>query len=143
MEKYFKPKKENFTYFDKHFNGTEQEYYDKLDNSTILYVGEVNLTVKEERLWELFSLTGEIKRVIMGINNKDKMPCGFCFIEYYKREDAQNAINLFNQFRLDNKHLRVSFDYGFVDGREKGRGVRGGQIKDDNKFTKKIRTNEN
>lgn len=142
MEKYFKTKKENFTYIDKTFNGCEEDYFKQLENSTTLYVGELNLTVKEERLWELFSLVGDIKRIIMGVHKYEHTPCGFCFVEYYERKDAQDAINLFNKFRLDNKYLRVSFDYGFKEGREKGRGTKGGQMKDDRRPTKKLRTTE-
>ncbi|KAM0688146.1 Nuclear cap-binding protein subunit 2 [Conglomerata obtusa] len=138
MEKYFKDKKDAFTYVDKNFQGTEDEYFTKLKNSTTLYVGEVNETVNEERLWELFSIAGKIKRIIMGVNKFDNKQCGFCFIEFYDRKAASDAINLFNNFRLDNRCLRCSFDYGFSDGREKGRGKKGGQIKDDKKFTKKI-----
>ena len=33
-------------------------------------------------MYELFSMCGEVKRIIMGLDRIKKTPCGFCFIEY-------------------------------------------------------------
>ena len=46
----------------------------------------------EEQLHELFSKCGDIKRIIMGLDKFKRTPCGFCFVEYYSREDAANAL---------------------------------------------------
>ncbi|KAM0673946.1 Nuclear cap-binding protein subunit 2 [Gurleya vavrai] len=137
MEKYVEERKGSI-YRDKNQTFTDEEYKFRMENSCTLYVGEINFKVKEERLWELFSLVGTIKRIIMGVNRQTLNPCGFCFVEFYCRKDAQNAITLFNGFRFDNKHLNVSIDYGFLEGREFGRGSRGGQIKDDRRNVKRF-----
>lgn len=36
----------------------------------------------EEQAYELFSMCGEVKRIIMGLDRLKKTPCGFCFVEY-------------------------------------------------------------
>lgn len=35
---------------------------------------------------------GELRRVIMGLDKYKKTPCGFCFVEYYARADAENCM---------------------------------------------------
>lgn len=32
----------------------------------------------------------------MGLDKYKKTPCGFCFIEYYNREDAENCLRYIN-----------------------------------------------
>lgn len=100
-----------------------QEKQNALDVSITIYVGNLSYYTSEEQLWELFSKTGEIKRVIMGINRKTKENCGFCFVEYQTHEQAKHAVNFINGTKLDDRPIRVDWDPGFVPGREFGRGV--------------------
>jgi nuclear cap-binding protein subunit 2 len=100
-----------------------QEKQNALDISTTIYVGNLSYYTSEEQLWELFSKTGEIKRIIMGINRKTKENCGFCFVEYYTHEQAKHAVNFINGTKLDERPIRVDWDPGFVPGREFGRGT--------------------
>ncbi|MFG1588290.1 hypothetical protein ACDT12_13570 [Staphylococcus aureus] len=37
-------------------------------------------------------MAGGVRRVVMGLDKFRKTPCGFCFVEYYEREDAENAM---------------------------------------------------
>lgn len=53
---------------------------------------------------------------------------GFCFVEYYTREDAEQAMRYINQTRLDDRIIRTDWDAGYVDGRQFGRGCTGGQV---------------
>lgn len=53
---------------------------------------------------------------------------GFCFVEYYTRYDAEQAMRYINQTRLDDRIIRTDWDAGFVDGRQYGRGRSGGQV---------------
>jgi len=53
---------------------------------------------------------------------------GFCFVEYYTRKDAEQAMRYINQTRLDDRIIRTDWDAGFVDGRQYGRGRTGGQV---------------
>ena len=55
---------------------------EKLELSSTLYVGNLSFYSTEEQVYELFSMCGEVKRVVMGIDRVKKTPCGFCFVEY-------------------------------------------------------------
>ncbi|EJW04342.1 hypothetical protein EDEG_01398 [Edhazardia aedis USNM 41457] len=131
LEQFYKPKREPYQYIDKKFQGTDEEFKELLNKSTTLYVGEVCPAIKEECIWELFSLVGPVKRVIMGINRNDRRPCGFCFVEYYTRKDAENCVKFISGFRLDGHFLKCDIDHGYCEGRELGRGESGGQVKDE------------
>lgn len=65
-----------------HLQLSPEEYQSKLDCSTTLYIGNMSFYTTEEQLYELFSMCGEVKRVIMGLDRIKKTPCGFCFVEY-------------------------------------------------------------
>uniref|UniRef100_A0A914RYQ7 Nuclear cap-binding protein subunit 2 n=1 Tax=Parascaris equorum TaxID=6256 RepID=A0A914RYQ7_PAREQ len=82
-------------------------------------------------VYELFSRAGRIRRIIMGIDRFKKTPCGFCFVEYYYREDAEDAMRCINATRLDDRIIRTDWDVGFVEGRQYGRGKHGGQVRDE------------
>lgn len=56
-----------------------------LRNSTTLYIGNLSFYTTEEQIYELFGRSGDIKRVVMGLDKFKKTPCGFCFVEYYAR----------------------------------------------------------
>ena len=72
--------------------------------------------------------SGDIKRIVMGLDRVKKTPCGFCFVEYYAREDAEACVRYINSTRLDDRIIRVDWDAGFEDGRQYGRGKSGGQV---------------
>ena len=57
-----------------------------------------------------------------------RTPCGFCFIEYYAREDCEAAMAYINGTRLDDRIIRSDYDAGFTEGRQYGRGKSGGQV---------------
>ena len=103
----------------------------RLLKSTTLYIGNLNFHSTEDQIYELFSYTGEVRRVIMGLNKVSKTPCGFCFVEYYWREDAEKAMRYINGTRLDDRIFRTDWDAGFVEGRQYGRGMSGGQVRDE------------
>eukprot|EP00010_Vexillifera_abyssalis_P006930 CAMPEP_0201549534 /NCGR_PEP_ID=MMETSP0173_2-20130828/5999_1 /ASSEMBLY_ACC=CAM_ASM_000268 /TAXON_ID=218659 /ORGANISM="Vexillifera sp., Strain DIVA3 564/2" /LENGTH=158 /DNA_ID=CAMNT_0047959229 /DNA_START=329 /DNA_END=805 /DNA_ORIENTATION=- len=69
----------------------------------------------------------------MGLDRKKRTPCGFCFIEYYDREAAEDAINILNYTRLDDRLLKIDWDYGYTEKRRFGRGKSGGQVRDEYK----------
>lgn len=76
-------------------------------------------------------MAGPIERLILGLNKKYMIPCGFCFVIFYNRQDAQRAIDLLNKTLLDGNVIRVDFDIGFSEGRQYGRGYLGGQVRDE------------
>ncbi|CAF0941330.1 unnamed protein product [Brachionus calyciflorus] len=118
-------------YRDQKFKGTRTEQERLLAQSTTLYVGNLSFYTTEEQIHELFSRAGDVKRIIMGLDRNKKTPCGFCFVEYYTRADAENCMRYINGTRLDDRLIRTDWDAGFVEGRQYGRGKSGGQVRDE------------
>ncbi|XP_073827438.1 cap binding protein 20 [Musca autumnalis] len=119
------------SYRDQHFKGSRSEQERSLRESTTLYVGNMSFYTTEEQIHELFSRCGEVRRIIMGLDKYKKTPCGFCFVEYYTRVDAETAMRYVNGTRLDDRLIRVDWDAGFIEGRQYGRGKTGGQVRDE------------
>ncbi|KAK2538331.1 hypothetical protein Q9233_002191 [Columba guinea] len=68
-------------YRDQHFRGTRYDQERLLRKSCTLYVGNLSFYTTEEQIHELFSKSGDIKKVIMGLDKVKKTACGFCFVE--------------------------------------------------------------
>ncbi len=92
-----------------------------------LYVGNLSYNVSEEELRELFSQAGEIKEVALIVDRDTRRPKGFGFVEFVNQADAEKAIQMFNNYELDNRRLTVNIARPREDrGGGGGRGVRGG-----------------
>jgi nuclear cap-binding protein subunit 2 len=109
-------------YFDRRSNLTREQYFAKLKVSTTLYVGNLSFKTMEHQLLEIFSQCGVVVNMIMGLNKKTYQNCGFCFVEYSKREHARLAVELLNKVMIDGRMIRVDWDYGFEPQRQFGRG---------------------
>ncbi|KAH6763824.1 CAP-binding protein 20 [Perilla frutescens var. frutescens] len=131
MASLFKDPNKLSAYRDRRFPGTQEEYEEALLNSTTVYVGNMSFYTTEEQVYELFSRAGEIKKMIMGLDKNSKTPCGFCFVMYYSRDDAEDCVKYISGTILDDRPIRVDFDWGFQDGRQWGRGRSGGQVRDE------------
>jgi len=118
-------------YYDKKSGYTQEEFKKAIERSSTIYVGYLSFYTTEEQLYELFSKCGEIKRIIMGLDRNQKTPCGFCFVEYYSKEDAADCIKYISGTKLDERSIRCDWDYGFKEGRQYGRGLSGGQVRDE------------
>eukprot|EP00959_Pyramimonas_sp_CCMP1952_P120591 2521368-Pyramimonas_sp.AAC.1 len=114
-------------YRDRRFEGTQEEYEESLRISTTVYVGNLSFYTTEEQIMELFSKVGDVKRIIIGLDKTKLTPCGFCFVAYYTRKDADSCVNILGGSILDERPIRVDIDWGFVEGRQFGRGKSGGQ----------------
>uniref|UniRef100_A0A1B6ML38 Nuclear cap-binding protein subunit 2 n=1 Tax=Graphocephala atropunctata TaxID=36148 RepID=A0A1B6ML38_9HEMI len=125
------PSVELGSYRDRHFPGPVQQQERMLRHSTTMYVGNLSFYTTEGQIYELFSKCGDIKRVVMGLDRFKKTPCGFCFVEYYTREDAESCMRYVNGTRLDDRLVRTDWDVGFQEGRQFGRGRSGGQVRDE------------
>ncbi|KAK8765258.1 nuclear cap-binding protein subunit 2 [Amblyomma americanum] len=119
------------SYRDQHFKGSRAEQERLLRVSSTLYIGNMSFYTTEEQIYELFSKCGDVKKVIMGLDRFHKTPCGFCFVEYYTRADAENAMRYINGTKLDDRIIRTDWDAGFMEGRQYGRGKSGGQVRDE------------
>ncbi len=65
----------------------------------------------------------------MGLDKNQLTPCGFAFVVYYTREDAEDAVKYISGTVMDDRPVRVDFDWGFKEGRQFGRGRSGGQAR--------------
>ncbi|CAI9786974.1 unnamed protein product [Fraxinus pennsylvanica] len=127
----FKDPSKLSAYRDRRFPGTQEEFDEVLQNSTTVYVGNMSFYTTEEQVYELFSRAGELKKIVMGLDKNTKTPCGFCFLMYYSREDAEDSVKYISGTILDDRPIRVDFDWGFQEGRQWGRGRSGGQVRDE------------
>ncbi|XP_060106082.1 nuclear cap-binding protein subunit 2-like isoform X1 [Heteronotia binoei] len=119
-------------YWDKRMSDSGRELQMKaLKNSTTLYVGNLSFYTTEEQIHELFSKCGDVKRIVMGLDRVKKTPCGFCFVEYYTRAEAEHSMRFIDKTRLDDRIIRTDWDTGFKEGRQYGRGRTGGQMRDE------------
>ncbi|CAK9208579.1 unnamed protein product [Sphagnum troendelagicum] len=131
MARLFKNPDQLSAYRDRRFLGTQEEFEHALRTSVTVYVGNLSFYTTEEQIYEVFSRTGELKKIIMGLDKNSKTPCGFCFVVYYTREDAEEAVKYISGTILDDRPIRVDFDWGFQEGRQWGRGRSGGQVRDE------------
>ncbi|KAJ6420462.1 hypothetical protein OIU84_027907 [Salix udensis] len=131
MASLFKDLTKLSAYRDRSFPGNQEEFEQALHTSTTVYIGNMSFYTTEEQVYELFSRTGEIKKITMGLDKNSKTPCGFCFVLYYSREDTEDAMKFISGTILDDRPIRVDFDWGFQEGRQWGRGRSGGQVRDE------------
>ncbi|XP_015874363.3 nuclear cap-binding protein subunit 2 [Ziziphus jujuba] len=131
MASLFKDPSKLSAYRDRRFPGSQEEFEVALQTSMTVYVGNMSFYTTEEQVYELFSRAGEIKKMIMGLDKNSKTPCGFCFVLYYSREDTEDAVKYISGTILDDRPIRVDFDWGFQEGRQWGRGRSGGQVRDE------------
>eukprot|EP00158_Paraphelidium_tribonemae_P005890 Partr_v1_DN27574_c3_g1_i1_m30398 putative Nuclear cap-binding protein subunit len=122
-------------YKHRYYKGDQDTYKQEMDTSTTLYIGNLSFFTTEEQIYELLSHIGEIQRVIMGLDRHKKTPCGFCFVQFYRRVDAVACMQFVNGMRLDDRPISTDLDPGFRDGRQFGRGKSGGQVADEKRET--------
>ena len=133
-------------YFDRKSGLTEEQYFDRINKSSTLYIGNLvgsdswgdavpAFCTEENQLLEFFESCGEVKSVIMGLNKNKGTPCGFSFVEYFTRADAEIAKTCLNLKQLGGiqkfNEIRIDFDVGFKEGRQYGRGAHGGQVRNE------------
>ncbi|CAN6618139.1 nuclear cap-binding protein subunit 2 [Trichomonascus vanleenenianus] len=102
-----------------------------VETTKTLYAGNLSFFTTEEQIYELFSKAGQVTKIIMGLDRFNKTPCGFCFVEYSTHEEALFCVRYLNLTKLDDRVIRVDLDPGFKEGRQFGRGMSGGQVRDE------------
>ena len=117
--------------WDRKYYSNFQDQLKALQFSRTVYVGNLSFFTTEAQILETFSVVGPVKRVIMGLNNITKTPCGFCFVEYYNPEHMKAALKYVSGTICDDRVIRCDADGGFKPGRQFGRGRSGGQIRDE------------
>nr|KAF6475347.1 nuclear cap binding protein subunit 2 like [Rousettus aegyptiacus] len=118
-------------YRDQHFHGDSEEQEKITQESCTLYIGNLSFYMTEEQIYEHFSKSGDIKKIIMGLHKMKKTECVFCFVEYYSRADAENAMRYINGICLDDQIICTDWVAGLKDGRQYDRGQSGGQVQEE------------
>ena len=111
------------------------EYFNRLKTTTWIYVGNLSFFTQSNQIYHIFSMYGAVEEVIMGINKKTKLSCGFCFVRMATRTEAEFAVDCLNYSIIDDRVVRLDWDIGFTEGRQYGRGYQGGQVRDEVKGT--------
>lgn len=109
-------------YVDRKSTHTPEEIAQLESVSSTVYVGkllnrEPNI-VTEAQVYSIFSQCGPIKKITMGIYHEDNSPAGFCFVEFYYRDDALASIKWLNGTYVFSHKICVDLDYGFEEGRQ-------------------------
>ena len=120
----------------------DRSHYDSPDaqvralaKSSTLYIGNLTFATRSHDILAFFSTLGKVKKIHLGLDRYKKTPCGFAFVEYEERECALNAVVSLSGCKLLGRPIRVELDAGFKPGRQYGRGVSGGQVRDDRRTT--------
>ena len=82
----------------------------QLSLTTTLYVGNLAFYTTEEQLYSFFSLAGRVRLVRMGLNERTMTPCGFCFVEYEKHEEALECQRQLSGLMCDERVIRADLD---------------------------------
>jgi len=128
MERAEKPLSE---YHDGKYRGSRDERAAKLRKSSTMYIGNLSFYTTEEQCLEFFAKCGKVKQVVIGLDRYNLTPCGFGFVEYATRREAESAMHLLNKALLDGMYIRLDWDPGFTEERRYGRGRGGGQVRDE------------
>jgi nuclear cap-binding protein subunit 2 len=136
-------------YWDRSHYSSPADQMKALQQSSTVYVGNLSFTIKTHHIHHHFTSllsssssnnsSAIVKRVVLGIDRFQKTPCGFCFVELYNRHDAIRAVSMISGTQLDGKVVRVELDAGYQPGRQLGRGVSGGQVRDDKRLQQQQR----
>jgi len=127
----FANENEKKLYWDRSHYDSPESQMRALGQSKTLYVGNLAFSTRSHNLRSHFSQFGPVRKIHMGLDRFRKTPCGFSFVTYYRRKDALLAVAHLSQTKLDSRVIRVELDAGFQPGRQYGRGLSGGQVRDD------------
>lgn len=97
-------------YWDRSHYDSPQKQMEALTKSSTLYVGNLSFSSRTSQIRSHFSQLARVKKIHMGLDRLRKSPCGFCFVEYYSRQDALAAVSLLSSTKLDGNVIRVELD---------------------------------
>ncbi|MBE3087616.1 MAG: RNA-binding protein [Chloroflexi bacterium] len=75
---------------------------------TKIYVGNLSYDTKEDDLRELFAQAGTVASVALIKDRDTGQSKGFAFIEMSNQSEAEKAIQMFNDYTLANRPLKVN-----------------------------------
>lgn len=75
---------------------------------TNIFVGNLDITVTEQQLRELFAVHGTVETITMVKDRDTGEPRGIAFIEMTQAADAQGAISALDQTMLNGRRMNVN-----------------------------------
>jgi len=107
-----------------------------------LYVGNLAYSVTSDELEEVFSQAGQVTSAAVVSDKFSGQSKGFGFVEMGSAEEAQKAIQMFNETELKGRNMRVSeakpresgFGGGGGGGGRRGGGGGGGERRGGNRW---------
>ena len=73
-----------------------------------LYVGNLDYTVNSDQLRDHFAAAGNVTDAVVIMDKYSGRSKGFGFVEFEKEEDAQKAIEMFNEKDFNGRNLVVN-----------------------------------
>lgn len=77
------------------------------DTSASLYVGELNPSVSEAALFEIFSPLGQVSSIRVCRDAVSKKSLGYAYVNYHKHEDGERALDELNYSLIEGRPCRI------------------------------------
>ncbi|XP_051150085.1 polyadenylate-binding protein 2-like [Andrographis paniculata] len=88
--------------------------------STSLYVGDLDLSVIESQVFDLFSQVGQVASVRICRDIGTQVSLGYAYVNFNNSEDAARAIEVLNFTPLNNQSIRIMYSHRDPSNRRSG-----------------------